>query len=1098
MSVCLKFTLVKKNSLDFQKKIPNLKQFGISFVCFFSFFLSADEFNFYHKEILENKNSSLNYHSYYYERSPDQEIKSFLPPPLNLHDPKLEIAPIKTEIPFFTPFLKEQKSFFPLSVKSSKIYFLAPFYPSIYENVAPHPVATLPTTLFPKILWLQPAFENSLNYPLTLTECTIQEFSLPSHRSTYSNKPALSFYDCNFAIAVQIVVEKRNLLIPKNLFFPSLAKQSSLVAKFLSPSPKFTLSPIKESSSLTFCNLSKVDLPIICEDVLAKLYTPTWRLQSTNWSYAPCLNNNYLEKTPLEPVFAMQMLKPIQSTLAISNNLQKKASPHLCYTSASLDNQFREKNLPIELNELVIERIKPPKTTNKESITYAKASVFETKQTFSYTSYLEAPRPLVQTSNHQSPQSLNKLQPKKSVHGSIAYTRSEPIIHLQKSEKIYLPFEAKQVTYNLVNLSFTEPEKFPLLASLSFLNPKINSKSATLKSENSKCPLYVFAKEVHKPSFLKKNETIALAFTNLKLFEARYFSLTKSSSLTFATLSLPKHTRNFTPVALAKDRFEKLVKLYPGNKKSYATKIFTYHHAIISAFQETECMEKYIAFEKSPSNLIRPPKIAYQISLPSSSFSLNDKLKAAIVHLDSIINDKETIFPKKQFIETATLLCSTEILKSPEILFVYTHLDASPINLNINIEKATVSNSLICLNPFSISIASKMHTGRTDIPLKQIKEISEYAFMTGEAHSTNRNNRQVLYHIGDLPTLEDLQTYSLNDEFKIEAHVLPKPDRSGYAFSLQLSPYDHECINPIPNHVYFILDRSSSIESHRFSSFKSGIVQALSQLHESTLFNIFTFDQNYDKLSSDDLRPSKSSIQYVKRNLDKVAQKWSSSFITLLTLLEEIQNQAKKSDEPYTVVILSNGQFLKNLRYNKEALHKLFHQNSSNFSICTAAISDNNNTFMLDLLAKLGRGEFLYSQTHSAFPRKLAVLMKRLQRPLASDVCISLATSNEKVNFSHFTQTAPLLFADKLYHIYGETEKLEDLHVVIQGKSGDKWINIVKKIDLKKAEKSKEIAKEISSKEALAHIMNYIFTSDQNELTAAKALIAPFDIKWSL
>jgi hypothetical protein len=1094
----LKFTLLKTIRLAFKKAIPNSIKFGIAFVWLFPFFLLSEEFDFYHKELLENKNSSLNYHSYHYERSPKPEIKSFSSPPLVLHEPKLEIVQIQTDISFFTGFLKEQKSFFPLSVKTSKIYFLAPFYPSIYQNVPQDPVNTLNKTLIPKIIWLQPAFENSLNYSLNLTECGIKKFSLPTSLSNYNNKPALPFYECAYVNAEQIVLQKHNQFVSRDLFFPNLAKQSSIVAKFLSTSPKFTLSPKNENSSLSFSNLDKVDLPLMCEDVLAELYTPTWKLRSTNWSYVPCLTNTYIEKTSLDPIFAMQMLKPMQNTLAISSNTQKKFSPLLSFASISLDDQFRQKNLAIHLNKIQIDRVKLSNQPNKEKLAFASAFLSESKQTLSYISYLEVPRPFIQINNRQTSQPINRFQPKKSLHTTIAYTQSEPIIHFRETEKIYLPFKAKQVTYNLVNLTSSELEKTPLLASLSLQNPPAHSKILSLKNENSKYPIYAFTKEAPKSSFTKKNQDIALTFSKLKLFEPSYFNFTQSSSIAFATVSLPSVGKNFTPVAFSKDRFEKLVKLYPQDNESYASKILTYHHAIISAFEETERIDKYTALNKSSSNLILPPKITHQISLPKSSLSLTNKVKTAIVQLDSKINHKETIFPEKQFIQTATLLCITEVLKSPEIVFAYTNLDALPVNLNINIEKATVSNSLICLNPFSISIASKIHTGEIDIRLKEIKEISEYAFIMGEAYSTNRNNRQVLHHIGDLPTLEDLQTYSLSDDFKIDAHVLPKPDRSGYAFSLQLSPYDHECIDPIPNHVYFILDRSSSIESHRFSSFKSGIVQALSQLHESASFNIFTFDQNYDKLCADDLRPSKSSIQYVKRNLDKVGQKWSSSFVTLLTLLEEIQKQAEKSDEPYTVIILSNGQFLKNLRFNKEALHKLFHQNNSNVSICTAAISDNNNTFMLDLLAKLGRGEFLYSQTHSAFPRKLAVLVKRLQRPLASDVCVSLATTNDKVTFSHFTQTAPLLFADKLYHIYGQTEKLQDLHVVIQGKSGNKWINIVKKIDLKKAEKNREISKELSSKEALAHIMNYIFTSDQSELTAAKALIAPFDIKWSL
>jgi hypothetical protein len=1095
----LKVTFLRSIQLALKKESPNFLKFGLSSIFLFFSFLQATEFNFFQKDLNFQNTLSNNHFSFKYERLPEPEIKSFLSPPLTLNQPKLEIVQQPAELSYFTPFLYEERSIFPLSRKANRVFFITKFSPSIYQISNLEEVRTLKRNEKTPSFFVELSKQHFLTFPISLTKCEVKEIFLPNTFSQSIKNQTLNFNHFAYTKIDSLLTPKHKNSISKNLSLKTLAIQSQTLAQPLKPTKKFKQSLKKESSFISLAPLTQIDLLVECSDLLAKLYTPNWKIKSAEGLHYICRANINFEKTSLNSSFAIQMPKPLQNSFKVTRPVQKKLSPTQIASNFSFSSQFPNESLSLHFENDKLYRNFLSTVYSKETFSYTFPSYFGPKKTLTSTSFLFLPRPLLQMEKTLFSLQETKLKPKKSFHAAISYSSKEPTLDLETKNKTYPVFKLQQAFCSLTNIKSVETEKPLLLASNCFWKPSNSSKVLTLKKEKTAITKYSSQNEIISLKPLMSNQGIEVCLKHsTSLNKNSYFALNESRAIGFTGSSITVFDKNFSHPHFSKDLFHELVKLYPIEKKSYEGNLFDYHDALVKVFNTKEEPKQYISLIKPSSNLIFPSNMKGEITLTKSFALVDEKLEDVIIRLGPKIQSKEAIFPQKQFLQTTSYLSETEILKSFEPTLSYTSIHPDLVECLIPGKRSEISPSLISLSKFSTTFSPQMDPSETNILLSQTREISSFSFTLHEALSINRASRQILHHMGDMPSLEELQTYSLSDDFKIDVHILQKPDRTGYAFSLQLLPYDHECIEPIKNHVYFILDRSSSIESHRFSSFKNGIIQSLAQLHESSSFNIFTFDQNYDRISQTDLRPSKSSINYVKKQLDRLCQKWSSSFVTLLTLLEEIKKEAEKTDEPYTVIILSNGQFLKNLRFNKDALLQLFHQNNSNFTICTAAISDNNNTFMLDLLAKLGRGEFIYSQTHSAFPRKLAVMTKRLQRPLATDISVSLATSNEKATFSHFSQTAPLLFADKLYHIYGQTEKLQDLHLVIQGKSGEKWINIVKKIDLKKAEKNKEIAKEISSKEALAHIMNYIFTSDQSELAAARALIAPFDIKWSL
>jgi hypothetical protein len=735
------------------------------------------------------------------------------------------------------------------------------------------------------------------------------------------------------------------------------------------------------------------------------------------------------------------------------------------------------------------------------SLTYKNEPPLVLKKEIPYSLSLEIPNVSPGFSKLLTPQVMTKLVPSKN---SIDLTYSKNgdffLPKLELPEKIQSSGELSLTafTFPLIPGEGSNLEKPLVFATLNHWSPKQRAQVRNFFALTEKPQTFYSSKEGLTNSLYKEDRSLSLALANGKNFCYNQF---------YVSEFIPKLLGNEQPIRgdakldfsnLSNNILAALISFQTPFISSDSKKFSSVHEVIKVAYLEKSTVTDSAYFPQSICPISLPEIISHKIH-PSKSSSILESLVATspITNASKLI-PKEGVFPKKEFLEAGLLTTTTEVKSYPPFLIPYSNAPADLALNSITIPETEVPFSLIQLFPFDTLFMPPIEFNELMVSLLDSKAISGFSFIREDASSINRNNRFLVHNLTELPSLEFLQTYSLSDDFKVDVHVVKKMEKEGYAFSLQLSPYNHDCLDPLPEHIYFILDRSSSIESHRFASFKASLVQALSHIDESATFNIITFDQTCEKLSAEDLKPTKSAIQFMRKSLDKVSQKWSSSFSALIAQIEAIQKQAEELGEPHTVIILSNGHFLKNVRFNRESLYKIFHNQTDNFSLCTAAVSDNNNMPMLELLSKLGRGEFLHSQTHAAFPRKLAVLVKKIQKPIASDISITLADPSQKITFAHNSKTAPLLYCSKPYIIYGQTEKLEDLRFIIQGKSGEKWLNIVKKVNLSKADKGKSIDKELFTKEALGHVLNFIFTNNQSELILAKDLISPFDIRWSL
>ena len=367
------------------------------------------------------------------------------------------------------------------------------------------------------------------------------------------------------------------------------------------------------------------------------------------------------------------------------------------------------------------------------------------------------------------------------------------------------------------------------------------------------------------------------------------------------------------------------------------------------------------------------------------------------------------------------------------------------------------------------------------------KPFSQQAVLKELARGKNQANRFTHMDLCSIPSLEFLQTDSLSDEFDTLVRVLPKKTGDGTMFSILLSPFDKASVDATTNHIYFLIDRSSTMEEHRFYTFKKAISQSLTYLEEGTPFNIALFDYETEWLNERDLIASKNSINFVRKKLKSITQRGKSNIQTFASLIDNLKAKAYRTGEPHTLILLSDGRFMKNIRIQRHVIKSITDDIPDAFSLYAASTSDNNNLGMLDLITGLCRGDAVHSKTHASFSRKLASLTKRVHKPVGYCVKVTQINDDNTTQILDNSGLSRSIYADKVFKIYGETSSKNDINLLIQAYNGDRWLNIPKTISFKNGIASPtRLASDFAKEQSLLDFLYFIQTGNANALNQAQ------------
>ncbi len=351
-------------------------------------------------------------------------------------------------------------------------------------------------------------------------------------------------------------------------------------------------------------------------------------------------------------------------------------------------------------------------------------------------------------------------------------------------------------------------------------------------------------------------------------------------------------------------------------------------------------------------------------------------------------------------------------------------------------------------------------------------------------------------------SLPALQEYALPEEATrqelsagIDLAVLtaPHPDGKGYLFSLTLLPHFDMQKEKVKQNFYFFIDRSNSIEKHRFTVFKKAALRAISTLQEGDTFNIYLFDNKVTRLSEKNLPFSRKNVRIADAFLDKQE---SGGLFAAADVYQELSNLLPNQlaeDELHNAFLISDGNTLLTPNKQQMALKNLIQKNGGKISLYTATAGQDNNLALLDLVSAFNGGKMIYSETHTAFPRKLANQVYHMRQPIASHLRFGALSADSDAKIAFYTPSShlPPLYSNEPYTILGRIENLQDFTLYIQAKHKNQRITLRKEVSFAHAKPSPSaLENKWTCQEAREHYDRFLKSGKISELKQAKKILA--------
>jgi hypothetical protein len=305
----------------------------------------------------------------------------------------------------------------------------------------------------------------------------------------------------------------------------------------------------------------------------------------------------------------------------------------------------------------------------------------------------------------------------------------------------------------------------------------------------------------------------------------------------------------------------------------------------------------------------------------------------------------------------------------------------------------------------------------------------------------------------DFPTMAMAAEW--NNDFDVDVVFLPNPESKGYIFSVSVQPNYDFSSHSLKQNLYFILDRSNSVQKHRFAVFKRAVLKALASMQHGDTFNIFVIDKKIVSFSPESRPVSMKNIQAAEQFLDKQEAGGLFAAAEIYSSLEKILSSIPESEDIHTAILLTDGKSSLNHQRKQATLKKWVEKNNGKLALYAAAVGRDNDLLSLDMLCSISGGKLLYSDTHASFPRKLSKLVLDLKDPIAKDLMITAIPHNahSHIEFYPASSHLPSLYSHQPYVLIGQIDEPCAFDLVIQGRHRDEWIAIKKNISFVEGQK---------------------------------------------
>ncbi len=233
-----------------------------------------------------------------------------------------------------------------------------------------------------------------------------------------------------------------------------------------------------------------------------------------------------------------------------------------------------------------------------------------------------------------------------------------------------------------------------------------------------------------------------------------------------------------------------------------------------------------------------------------------------------------------------------------------------------------------------------------------------------------------------IPNKDFILRYSAATE-KIQDTTLAYSDKNGGYFMLVLQPPARVAPADItPKEIVFVLDTSGSMQGFPIEKAKEAMKLALDGLHPRDTFNLITFSGDEHILFPEPVPATPENVQKAEQFL---AGTRGSGGTEMMKAIRAALDPSDQQDHIRIAVFMTDGEVGNDLEILDEV------QKHPNARVFAFGIGSSTNRFLLDNMARYGRGEVEYLGLNDDGSAAAHRLHERVRTPILTDISIDWA-----------------------------------------------------------------------------------------------------------
>ncbi|HEU5236661.1 MAG TPA: VIT and VWA domain-containing protein [Pyrinomonadaceae bacterium] len=239
--------------------------------------------------------------------------------------------------------------------------------------------------------------------------------------------------------------------------------------------------------------------------------------------------------------------------------------------------------------------------------------------------------------------------------------------------------------------------------------------------------------------------------------------------------------------------------------------------------------------------------------------------------------------------------------------------------------------------------------------------------------------RVTLKELATIPNKDFILRYDVAGK-KIEDAVLTHSGNTGGFFTLILQPPERVTVEDVtPKELVFVLDTSGSMSGFPIEKAKETMKLALDNLYPADTFNLITFSGDEHILFPEPVPATKENLAKAQAFLET---RQGGGGTEMMKAIKASMDPSDKQDHVRIVCFMTDGYVGNDLEIIGEV------QKHPNARVFAFGIGNSVNRFLLDNMAKYGRGEVEYVGLNDDGSAAARRFHERVRNPLLTDISV--------------------------------------------------------------------------------------------------------------